>query len=67
MSIAGVRLMKVLVALAVVALLAVLLGSAWMRRGEWDLTGESGTMLVGLAVSLAAVLIILAALGGVLS
>jgi uncharacterized protein YybS (DUF2232 family) len=52
------------IALAAVALLAVLIGSAWTRRAEWDLNGESGAMLLGLLVCFIAVIFILVALAG---
>jgi uncharacterized protein YybS (DUF2232 family) len=52
------------IALAAVALLAVLIGSAWMRRADWDLNGESGAMLLGLVLCFIAVICILVAMVG---
>lgn len=56
--------MKTAIALAALALLAVLLGSAWSRRGEFEFTGESRSVSMGVGVCLAAVVAILLALGG---
>jgi len=42
-------------------LLGALLGSVWLRRTELEFSGESATMLVGLAVSFLSVLLILLA------
>lgn len=56
--------MKTVMALAALALLAVLLGSTWRRRGEYELTGESRAIALGVGVCLAAVSIILLALDG---
>lgn len=55
--------MKTVIALAAIALLAVLLGSAWTRRGEYEFTGESRSIAMGVGVCLAAVVAILLALG----
>jgi hypothetical protein len=54
--------MKVMIALAALALLAVLLGSAWTRRGEYEFTGESRAVAVGIGLCFAAVVMILLAL-----
>ncbi len=56
--------MKIGIVLVALALLAVLMGSAWMRRAEWDVNGESGAMLLGLVACVAAVAFIVAAVAG---
>jgi len=56
--------MKAAIALAALALLVALLGSAWARRDDWDFTGESRSMLLSVVLCFIAVVIILGALGG---
>lgn len=56
--------MKMAIVFLAVALLAVLMGSALMRRGEWQINGESRATLLGLALSFVAVLFIFVALVG---
>lgn len=55
--------MRMVLALVALALLAVLVGSAWARRAEWDVNGEASTMLLGLGFCIVAVGMILVALG----
>ena len=55
--------MSAVVALIAVALLAGLLGSLWLRRGDLEGNGESGTMLLGVAFCFIAVMLILVAAG----
>lgn len=45
------------------ALLGVLLSSVWLRRAELEFSGESTTMVLGLALCLASVVLILWAAG----
>jgi len=56
--------MKTAIALIAVALLGALVGSMWIRRGELEVNGESGTMLLGLAVCFVCVVVILVAVAG---
>jgi uncharacterized membrane protein YqjE len=49
------------IAFIALGLMALLLGSAWLRRDELDFNGESRTMMVGLVLSLVSVLLILIA------
>jgi len=42
-------------------LMALLLGSVWLRRDDLEFNGESRTMVVGLVLSLVSVLLILIA------
>jgi len=51
------------IALASVALLVGLVGSLWLRRGELELSGETGSMLIGLVFCFIAVVLILVAAG----
>jgi hypothetical protein len=51
--------MKLGIALLLLMLLAVLLGSAWLRRGDLEMNGESGAMMVGLAVCVTAAVLVL--------
>jgi hypothetical protein len=55
--------MQSAVALVALTLLGALLGSVWLRRGDLAQNGESGTMLLGLVVCIASVLLILLAAG----
>jgi hypothetical protein len=53
--------MKFAIVLLVFALVAVLVASAWTRRGDWEMTGEAGAMRLGLLLcAIAAVLVLLA-------
>jgi hypothetical protein len=54
------RAMHVVVIVAL-GLLGTLLGSVWLRRQELEFNGEAGTMVLGLVVCLASVLLILLA------
>ena len=47
------------IAFIALGLLGVLLGSVWLRRAELEYSGESATMLLGLAICLGCVLLIL--------
>jgi hypothetical protein len=47
------------IVLLALGLLAMLLGSVWLRRTELEFNGESRTMVLGLAVCLLSVLLIL--------
>ena len=47
--------MKIGIALFALALLAVLAGSAWRRRSDLEPNGESGAMMIGLVLCVAAV------------
>jgi hypothetical protein len=49
--------------LVALALLGALLGSVWLRRADLEFSGESPTMLLGLAFCLASVLLIVFAAG----
>lgn len=51
------------IALASVGLLVGLIGSLWLRRGELEINGESGSMLLGLVFCFIAVMLILVAAG----
>jgi len=51
------------IAFIALGLLGVLLSSVWLRRAELQFSGESATMLLGLALSLVSVLLILLATG----
>jgi uncharacterized protein YybS (DUF2232 family) len=51
------------IALASVGLLVGLVGSLWLRRGEIELNGETGSMLIGLVFCFIAVVLILVAAG----
>lgn len=55
--------MTALIALLSVALLAGLLGSLWLRRGELEINGESGSMLLGVVFCFISVVLILVAAG----
>jgi hypothetical protein len=55
--------MSAVVALIAVALLAGLLGSVWLRRGDIEGNGESGSMLLGVIFCFIAVMLILVAAG----
>lgn len=58
-----VRPMQHPIALIALVLLGALLGSVWLRRAELEFSGESATMLLGLAVCVGCVLLILFATG----
>ena len=49
------------IAFIALGLMALLLGSVWLRRDDLDFNGESRTMVVGLVLSLVSVLLILIA------
>jgi hypothetical protein len=51
------------IAFIALGLLGALLSSVWLRRAELEFSGESTTMLLGLALCLASVLLILFAAG----
>ncbi|HWI77842.1 MAG TPA: hypothetical protein VNS31_01505 [Ramlibacter sp.] len=51
------------IALIALGLLGALLSSVWLRRADLEFSGESKTMLLGLALCLASVLLILFAAG----
>jgi hypothetical protein len=51
------------IALVALGLLGALLSSVWLRRAELEFSGESPTMLAGLGLCLACVLMILFAAG----
>ena len=55
--------MTALIALIAIALLAGLVGSLWLRRGELEINGESGSMLIGVVFCFVAVVLILVAAG----
>jgi len=55
--------MSAVIALIAVALLAGLLGSLWLRRGDLEGNGESGSMLLGVVFCFIAVMLILVAAG----
>ena len=55
--------MSAVIALIAVALLAGLLGSVWLRRGDIEGNGESGSMLLGVIFCFIAVMLILVAAG----
>jgi hypothetical protein len=55
--------MSAVIALIAVALLAGLLGSLWLRRGDIEGNGESGSMLLGVIFCFIAVMLILVAAG----
>lgn len=55
--------MTAAIALASIGLLAGLIGSLWLRRGELEINGESGSMLLGLVFCFIAVVLILVAAG----
>jgi uncharacterized protein YybS (DUF2232 family) len=54
------------IAVLAIALLAVLVGSVWMRRAEWEIAGGSGAMLFGLMLAIGAVALILVIVAGTL-
>jgi len=56
--------MKAFIAVASLALLAALIASLWMRRGEWDAAGSSGATLLGVVFAFVAVVLILVAVAG---
>lgn len=45
-------------------LLAALIASVWMRRGDWNGGGDTGSLLLGLVFSFVAVMLILIAVTG---
>jgi hypothetical protein len=51
------------IAFIALALLGALLSSVWLRRAELEFSGESVTLLLGLALCLGSVLLILWAAG----
>lgn len=53
------------IAIVALALLMALVGSIWMRRSEID--GDSGSLLLGLAIAFVSVVLILIAVAGSLS
>lgn len=55
--------MTAVIALAALALMAVILGSAWRRRDELELTGEWRSMVLGLLLCFGCVALILVATG----
>jgi hypothetical protein len=55
--------MSAAIALASIGLLVGLIGSLWLRRGELEVNGESGSMLLGLVFCFIAVVLILVAAG----
>lgn len=59
--------MTAVIALASVALLAGLIGSLWLRRGEIEMNGDTGSMLLGVIFCFIAVVFILVAAGGLLA
>ena len=56
--------MKTVIALFALALFAAFIGSVWVRRGELEVNGESGAMLIGLVFCFLAVVFILVAAAG---
>lgn len=55
--------MTAVIALAALALMGVVLGSAWRRRDELELTGEWHSMVLGLLLCFVCVMLILVATG----
>lgn len=51
------------IALVSVGLLVGLIGSLWLRRGDIEISGESGSMLLGVVFCFVAVVLILVAAG----
>lgn len=55
--------MTAVIALVSVGLLVGLIGSLWLRRGDIEINGESGSMLLGVVFCFIAVVLILVAAG----
>lgn len=55
--------MTAVIALVSVGLLVGLIGSLWLRRGDVEINGESGSMLLGVVFCFIAVVLILVAAG----
>lgn len=55
--------MTAAIALASIGLLVGLVGSLWLRRGELEINGETGSMLLGLVFCFISVVLILVAAG----